>query len=127
MAEELQKVSLRKKLDSFDEMRAPKIVACMNEFALRLVKLNGDFIWHRHDEDDEVFIVLSGGITMHYRLDVVQRQVDFGPGELLVMPRGIEHKPSALPGTELMLFERAELPNTGNVRDSGRTAAPQVI
>ncbi len=66
-------------------------------------------------------------LSTHYRLDGVQRQVDFGPGELLVMPRGIEHKPSALPGTELMLVERAELPNTGNVRDSGRTAAPQVI
>ncbi len=127
MAEELQKVSLRKKLDSFDQTWAPKIVARLNDFAVKLVKLHGDFIWHRHDEDDEVFIVLAGGITMHYRLDGVQRQVEFGPGELLVVPRGMEHKPSALPGTELMLVERAELLNTGNVRDSGRTAVAQVI
>lgn len=127
MTQELQKVSLREKLDSFDERWTPKIVARVNEFALKLVKLDGDFIWHHHDEDDEVFVVLAGGITMHYRLDGAERLVEFGPGELLVMPRGIEHKPSALPGTELMLVERAELPNTGNVRDSDRTAAPQVI
>jgi mannose-6-phosphate isomerase-like protein (cupin superfamily) len=127
MGHYLQKISLREKLDSFDETWAPKIVARVNEFALKLVKLNGDFIWHHHDADDEAFIVLAGRISMHYRLDGEQKLVEFGPGELLVVPRGIEHKPSALPGTELLLVERAGLPNTGNERDSDRTATPQAI
>lgn len=97
---ELRKVSIREKLDAIAEMWHPKIVATVNKFALKLVKLEGEFIWHHHDEEDEVFVVLSGGIAMHYRLDGTEKVVEFGSGELLVVPHGVEHKPVAQPDTD---------------------------
>jgi mannose-6-phosphate isomerase-like protein (cupin superfamily) len=117
MSEQLTKVSLREKFDSFSETWSPKVVALVDEFAIKVVKIDGDFVWHRHEAADEVFFVISGGITMKYRLDGAEREVAFGPGELLRVPRGVEHMPVALPGTEIVLFERADLVNTGNVRN----------
>lgn len=124
---ELRKVSLREKFEAISETWKPRIVARVNEFALKIVKLDGEFIWHHHDEEDEVFVVLAGGIAMHYLHEGAEKVVEFGPGELLLVPHGVEHKPVAKPGTELMLVERAETLNTGNVRGSDRTAVAQPI
>ena len=124
---ELRKVSLREKFAAITDTWQPRIVARINEFAVKIVKLEGEFIWHHHDEEDEVFIVMAGGIAMHYLHDGAEKIVEFGPGELLVVPHGIEHKPVAKPGTELMLVERAETLNTGNVIGSDRTAVAQPI
>ena len=122
--EPLQPVSVRAKLDSFSETWSPKIIARVNEFAVKAVKLDGEFIWHHHDDDDEIFYVVRGHIDMHYRdASGAERVAPFGDGELLTVPRGMEHKPVAAPGTELLLIERAEVANTGNVRDSDRTRA----
>lgn len=114
----LQKISLREKLDSFDRLYDPQTVATVNEFAMKLVKVDGEFVWHRHDEDDELFLVLRGTIHMHYRNGDAEDVETFGAGELLRVPRGMEHKPVAEPGTEIALFERADLVNTGNVYDA---------
>ena len=98
----------------------------VDEFAIKVVKLEGEFVWHQHADADEVFYVIAGGIRMKYRLGDSVQEVSFGPGELLRIPRGIEHLPIALPGTELVLFERADLVNTGNVRNE-RTIAAEPI
>ena len=127
MMEPLRKVSLREKLDSFQDEWSPKVIARVNEFALKIVKVGGEFIWHHHDADDEVFLVISGGIAMHYLHDGVEAVERFGPGELLRVPRGIEHKPVADPGTEMVLFEREAVRNTGNVHDERFTALPASI
>jgi mannose-6-phosphate isomerase-like protein (cupin superfamily) len=123
----LKKVNIREKFQSFDETWQPKIIASVNEFALKAVKLDGEFIWHHHDEEDEIFIVVRGRIDMHYRVDGQKAVESFGEGELLKVPRGVEHKPVAAPGTELLLIERADTPNTGNVVDSDRHREPQII
>jgi mannose-6-phosphate isomerase-like protein (cupin superfamily) len=123
----LRKVNIREKFESFDDTWQPKILAQVNEFALKAVKLDGEFIWHHHDEEDEIFLVVRGQVDMHYREDGREALETFGAGELLLVPRGIEHKPVAAPGTELLLIERANTPNTGNVLDSERRKEPQVI
>jgi mannose-6-phosphate isomerase-like protein (cupin superfamily) len=119
----LSKISLREKFDAFDERWSPKTVADVDEFAVKLVKIDGEFVWHHHAEADEVFLIVTGGIRMKYRIDSREDEVSFGPGELLRIPRGIEHMPIADPGTEVVLFERADLMNTGNVK-SAKTAVP---
>jgi mannose-6-phosphate isomerase-like protein (cupin superfamily) len=124
MMEPLRKVSLREKLDAFDDRWSPKTVARVNEFALKVVKIDGEFVWHHHDAEDEVFLIVTGSIAMHYLRDGIEEIVTFGPGELLCVPRGVEHKPVAEPGTEIVLFEREAMVNTGNVRDE-RFTAPQ--
>jgi len=122
----LSKISLREKFASFDELWQPKIVAWVDDFAVKLVKVEGEFVWHRHDDNDEVFFVVTGGIRMKYRLGGREDEVLFGPGEMLRIPKGVEHLPIALPGTELMLLERGDLVNTGNV-EGDRTAPPATI
>jgi mannose-6-phosphate isomerase-like protein (cupin superfamily) len=123
----LKKVNIREKFESFDDTWAPKIIASVNEFAVKAVKLDGEFIWHHHDDEDEIFVVMRGRIDMHYRADGAELVESFGEGELLKVPRGIEHKPVAAAGTELLLIERADTPNTGNVEDSERRMEPQII
>jgi mannose-6-phosphate isomerase-like protein (cupin superfamily) len=123
----LKKVNIREKFDSFTDTWQPKILATVNDFALKAVKLDGDFIWHHHDEEDEIFIVVRGRIDMHYRVDGKEFVESFGENELLRVPRGVEHKPAAAPGTELLLIERTATPNVGNVSDSERRAEPQFI
>jgi mannose-6-phosphate isomerase-like protein (cupin superfamily) len=123
----LKKMSIRAKFQSFDDTWQPKIIASVNEFALKAVKLDGEFIWHHHVEEDEIFIVVRGRIDMHYREDGREMVESFGAGELLKVPRGIEHKPVAARGTQILLIERADTSNTGNVADSDRRREPQVI
>jgi mannose-6-phosphate isomerase-like protein (cupin superfamily) len=120
--ERLKKVSLREKFASFNELWQPKTVALVDDFAVKLVKIEGEFVWHRHADADEIFFVIAGGIRMQYRSDGEEYEEAFGPGELLRVPRGVEHLPVALPGTELVLFERADLVNIGDVENERRSA-----
>jgi mannose-6-phosphate isomerase-like protein (cupin superfamily) len=123
----LKKVNIREKFDSFSETWHPKIIASVNEFALKAVKIDGDFIWHHHDDEDEIFIVVRGRIDMHYRVDGREYVESFGEGELLEVPHGVEHKPFAAAGTEILLIERAATANTGNVVDSERYVEAEAI
>jgi mannose-6-phosphate isomerase-like protein (cupin superfamily) len=125
--EPLRKISLREKLDSFEDRWSPKTVARVNEYALKVVKIEGEFVWHHHGDEDEVFLIVTGEIAMHYLRDGAEDVVTFGPGELLLVPRGVEHKPVAEPGTEIILFEREAMLNTGNVRDAHFTARQTTI
>jgi mannose-6-phosphate isomerase-like protein (cupin superfamily) len=120
--ERLRKVNIREAFESFDETWSPKALALVNDFAVKAVKLDGEFIWHHHAEEDEVFIVLHGRIDMHYRIDGTEHVESFGEGEMLRIPHGLEHKPVATAGTQMLLIERTATPNTGNVTNSARGA-----
>ena len=103
-------INLAEKLSSFTGYWAPKIVGRLNENDLMVVKVKGDFVWHKHDETDDFFLVLSGRLDIHLRDGVVS----LGPGELYVVPKGVEHKPFAAEETHLLLIEPSGTPNTGD-------------
>jgi mannose-6-phosphate isomerase-like protein (cupin superfamily) len=116
-----QKVNLAERLAEFDETWAPKIVARYNDNEVRLVKTEGEWVWHKHDETDELFLILEGEFDMDFR----DRTVTVGPGELLIVPRGTEHRPAARRGqVKLLLIDPNGTPNTGDERTA--TAAVEL-
>jgi mannose-6-phosphate isomerase-like protein (cupin superfamily) len=105
------KVNLGEKLGSFSDHWAPRIVARYNDHEVRLVKVEGEFIWHRHDETDELFLILEGELDMEFR----DRTVTLQAGELIVVPKGTEHRPCARKGeVKLLLIDPRDMPNTGD-------------
>ena len=113
MRDELRKVVLAEALAAFDERWSPRIVGELNGQHVKLAKIEGDFVWHHHDDEDELFLVIAGRLEMHLRDGVVE----LGPGEMFIVPRGVEHKPLAQEETHILLFEPAGTINTGNVRN----------
>ncbi len=109
----MEKVNLAEKLGAFSEHWSPKIVGELNGQQVKLAKLKGEFVWHHHDAEDELFLVLKGKLDMH--LD--DRVVPIHEGEFFIVPRGVEHKPVAVAETHILLFEPAGTLNTGNVRN----------
>ncbi len=107
----LAKVNLRDKLSGFDETWVPKVVAELNDHCVKVVKFEGEYVWHHHAEEDELFLVVDGSIEIHLRDGIVQ----LGVGELVVVPRGVEHKPVAKQRAQVVLFEPRSVRNTGNV------------
>jgi mannose-6-phosphate isomerase-like protein (cupin superfamily) len=104
-------INLAEKLGAFSEHWAPKIVARYNDNEVRLVKTDGEFVWHKHDDTDELFLILEGEFDMDFR----DRTVTVKPGELLIVPRGTEHRPAARRGeVKLLLIDPNGTPNTGN-------------
>ena len=114
----VRKVNLAEKLALFRDRWSPKIVAEVNDSHVKLVKVQGEFVWHAHDETDDFFLVLAGRLTIQLR----DRDVELGPGELFVVPRGVEHCPRADDEAHILLIEPRGTPNTG---DSGVEAAPE--
>jgi mannose-6-phosphate isomerase-like protein (cupin superfamily) len=111
-------INLADKLALFDEAWSPKIIGDVNDCQVKLVKLRGAFVWHAHPEEDELFLVLEGVMRMELRDG--DRRV--GPGELIIVPRGVEHRPVAESAeVNVMLFERATVLNTGDAPRSERT------
>lgn len=104
------KVNLAEKLAAFDEHFAPKIVGELNDYKLALVKVKGEFVWHSHADTDDFFLVLSGRLTIQLR----DRDVELGPGELFVVPRGVEHRPKADDEAHVLLIEPLGTLNTGD-------------
>ncbi len=114
-----EKVNLAEKLASFDEAFQPKIVARYNDDKVMVAKICGEFVWHSHPDTDDFFLVLDGRLTIQLR----DADVELGPGELFVVPRGVEHCPRADPEAQVLLIEPTGTRNTG---DSGeREAAPE--
>ena len=109
----LEKVSLADKFSLVDRPWSPKIVAELNDAYVKVVKLEGEFVWHHHDDEDELFWVVSGRLRMELR----DGDVVIEPGELIVVPKGVEHRPVAEAGTHVVLIEPKTTLNTGNVRD----------
>lgn len=107
----MTKVNLRDKLSQFDEHWSPRLVGELNGQHVKLVKLLGEFVWHRHDEQDELFYVVKG----RFRMELRDGQIDLEEGEFLIVPRGIEHRPVADEECHVLLFEPSSTLNTGNV------------
>ncbi len=114
-------INLDEKFGLFTEQWQPKVIAEMNDYQFKIVKLQGDFIWHDHKDTDETFIVIEG----HLRIDFRDGAVHIGPGEMFVVPRGVEHKPFAEHEVKLMLIEPRGVRNTGE-EGGERTAANDV-
>jgi mannose-6-phosphate isomerase-like protein (cupin superfamily) len=109
----MEKVNLAQKFGLFDDLWAPKIVAELNGQAVKLAKLQGEFIWHHHDVEDELFLVVKGRLLIQFR----DRDVLLEEGDLIVVPAGVEHKPVAEEEAHVLLFEPQTTLNTGNVQD----------
>ena len=117
----MDKVNLAEKLSLFTEHWRPKIVGAFDDYDVKVVKIEGDFVWHRHQDADEMFMVLDGGFRMDFR----DRSVDVGVGEMIIVPSGVEHKPYAETECHVMLIERSGVVNTGDAAPGDRTAPEQ--
>jgi mannose-6-phosphate isomerase-like protein (cupin superfamily) len=113
----IQKVNLAEKLSRFSEYYSPKIVGEINDAHVKVVKLKGEFMWHHHDDEDELFLVVKGHLRMRYREDGAEQEMNVGPGEFVIIPRGTEHLPSADEEVHIVLLEPKSTLNTGNVRN----------
>ena len=109
----MQKVNLAEKFARFAEQWKPKVVGELNGQMVKLVKLQGPFVWHHHDHEDELFLVVKGRFRMEFR----DRHVWLEEGEFLIVPKGVEHRPVADEEAHVLLFEPAATLNTGNVRN----------
>ena len=113
----MKKINLAQKLASFSDHFSPKIVGELNGQHVKLVKFQGEFVWHHHDTEDELFLVVRGSFRMGYRDDAGQQsEITIREGEFVIVPRGTEHRPAADEEVEILLFEPAGTLNTGNVR-----------
>ncbi len=119
----MKKVVVQEKLASFTEHWSPKVIAELNGQHVKVAKLLGEFEWHFHENEDELFWVVEGCLEIHLRDKVVELQ----PGEFLVVPRGVEHKPVAKSECQIVLFEPAGTLNTGNIVNDRTVAKPEVI
>jgi mannose-6-phosphate isomerase-like protein (cupin superfamily) len=109
----MDKINLREKLALFSEPWKPKIVGELNGQRVKLVRFHGPFLWHHHDHEDELFLVVKGRFRMEFR----DRHVWLEEGEFLIVPRGVEHRPVADEEAHVVLFEPASTLNTGNVHN----------
>lgn len=112
-------INLADKLATFAEHWQPRTIGQFNGHDLMVVKVRGEFVWHKHDDTDDFFFVLKGRLTIELR----DRAVHLGPGELFVVPKGVEHRPVAQDEAHLLLIERSGTPNTGDAA----TAAPRRV
>ena len=123
----MKTISLKDKLALFDDLWKPKVVARMNDTMFKLVKIKDEFIWHRHEDTDEVFMVIHGRLRIEFRDENGPLEPALlGPGEMCVVPRGVEHKPCAEDECHLLVIEPAGVVNTGDSTggDAERMSAP---
>ncbi|MDI1344470.1 MAG: cupin domain-containing protein [Pseudolabrys sp.] len=113
------KINLAEKLKAFSEHWSPRTVAQMNGHDVMVVKVKREFVWHKHDDTDDFFLVLNGRLDIELR----DRTVTLGPGELFIVPKGVEHRPVAKEEVEILLIEPMGTPNTGDKK----TAAPRKL
>ena len=116
----MEKVNLAEKFSLFDDYWSPKIVGELNDSYVKLVKVKGEFVWHSHDAEDELFLVVKGSLRIRLR----DRDVRLQPGELVIVPRGVEHMPVAEEEAHLLVLESKSTVNTGAVRGERTVADP---
>ena len=116
-SEIMEKINIKSKLKTFRDLWSPKVIAEMNNYQFKLVKIKDDFIWHSHEDTDEVFIVLEGAMYIEFNTEIVK----LSEGELLVVPKGTQHRPFAHEEAKIMLVEPRGVINTGDT-DSDLTA-----
>ncbi len=120
---DIDKVNLEEKFGRFADHWSPKVVGELNGQHVKLVKFAGEFIWHKHDHEDELFLVVRGRFCMEFR----DRDVWLEEGEFLVVPRGVEHRPVAAEEVHVLLFEPSGTLNTGDAQDDRTVAEPEWI
>lgn len=108
----MEKVNLSEKFSRFSDHWNPRIAGELNGQQVKLVKFQGEFVWHTHDHEDELFLVVKGGFVMELR----DRNIELHEGEFLIIPRGVEHRPVAKEEVQVLLFEPASTLNTGDVK-----------
>ena len=116
------RINLAEKLGKFSDHWKPRLVDTVDNYEIKVVKIEGDFVWHKHDDADELFIVMKGKLRMDFR----DRQVEVGPGEIIVVPKGVEHKPFAAGECEMMLLEKSGVVNTGDAAPHAYTRSTDV-
>ena len=116
----MEKINLAAKLSLFNDYFNPRIVGELNGQQVKLVKFKGEFVWHHHDHEDELFYVINGSFDMQLE----GRTITINEGEFLIMPRGVEHRPVAKEEVSILLFEPASTLNTGNVENQLTVKAP---
>ncbi len=109
-------INLQEKLGRFQDHWNPKVIADLNDSHVKLVKVKGEFVWHSHANEDELFLILNGRLKIEFR----DRTVELGPGEMVVIPKGVEHRPVAEQEVHLMLIEPKAILHTGGVPDPRR-------
>ena len=114
-------INLAHKFSLFTEQWQPKVIAEMNDYQFKLAKLQGDFVWHDHKDTDETFLVIEGNL----RIDFRDGSVEIGPGEMFIVPKGVEHKPRAEREVKLVLIEPRGVKNTGDL--AGERTAPNDV
>jgi mannose-6-phosphate isomerase-like protein (cupin superfamily) len=123
----MDKVNLAQKFSLFTDQYSPKIVGEVNDAYVKLVKLQGEFMWHHHDDEDELFFVVKGELRMNVRENGAEHEIIIRPGEFIVIPPGVEHCPSADEETHVMLLEPKTTLNTGNVQNERTVSELQRI
>ena len=106
----MKKINLKEKLSKFSDHWSPKIIAEMNDYQFKLVKIKGDFVWHNHADTDETFIIVEGKMKIEFENETVE----LNEGEMYVVPKGVAHKPCAETECKIMLIEPRGVVNTGN-------------
>ena len=109
----MKSVNLSEKFDKFSDYWTPRVIAEMNDYQFKLVKVKGGFIWHTHDDTDETFIVLDGELIIEFR----DKTITLKKGEMIVIPKGVEHKPAAREECQIMIVEPKGVMNTGDADD----------
>ncbi len=106
----MTKINLASKFELFDQFWNPKIIGSVNDLQIKLVKLKGEFLWHHHEKEDEMFLVIKGNFTMEFK----DNSVTINEGEMIIVPKGVEHKPVAIEEAWVLLCEPGSTLNTGN-------------
>jgi mannose-6-phosphate isomerase-like protein (cupin superfamily) len=119
----MEKVNLAEKLNSFQEHWNPKIVGELNDSYIKVVKFKGEFVWHHHDDEDEMFLVIKGRFLMKLK----DQDISLEEGEFIIIPRGVEHMPVAAEEVEVMLIEPKTTLNTGNLKNERTVEVLQQI
>jgi len=118
----MDKINLKEKLSKFSDHWSPKVIAEMNDYQFKLVKIQGEFVWHNHDDTDETFIVIEGEMKIEFENETVE----LSEGDMFVVPKGIEHKPWAENECKVMIIEPRGVVNTGNAEGDRLTASNDV-
>lgn len=113
----MEKVNIAQKFELISDYWSPKIVAEVNDCYMKLAKFKGEFIWHHHEHEDELFLVMKGQLLMKFR----DREIEIGPGEFVVVPKGVDHLPTAQEETHVVMIEPKTTLNTGNVHNERTT------
>ena len=119
----MEKLNIAGKLATFDSLWDPKIVAELNGQHVKLAKIQGSFVWHAHEEEDELFFVVKGRMRLEFR----DRTEELGEGDMIVVPRGVEHRPVAEEETHILMFEPATTVNTGTAGGERTVSEPERI